>query len=132
MGLGEDSTYSYRSSQSYPFESTSEKLDIEELRMSFSLTGLPFNNFKYYVDAHRLAMGFKKYGTKNNVLSSQATSEVAALRDCHIMSLKTPNFPSGLLELPWSYILEHLGSVSTGTVNSVGLPKEVNRTRRRT
>ena len=110
--------------QSYPFEATSEKLDLEELRMSFSLTGLPLNNFKYYVDAHRLALGFKKYGTNNNALSSQATFEVAALRDCHIMGLKTPNFPSGLLELPWSYILENLGSISTGTVNSAGLPKE--------
>mmetsp|Transcript_7604 Transcript_7604/g.15292 ORF Transcript_7604/g.15292 Transcript_7604/m.15292 type:complete len:1242 (+) Transcript_7604:218-3943(+) len=112
--------------QSYPFDGSSDELDIEELRMSFSLTGLPINNFKFYVDAHRLAMGFKKYGSTHNTEGSSASLEVAELRDCHIMSLKTPNFPSGLLELPWSYILQNLSDPSGTSVESAtkSLPKE--------
>ena len=52
---------------------------------------------------------------------SSPTSRIAAPR-----SLKTPNFPSGLLELPWSYILQNLSDPSGTSVESAtkSLPKE--------
>jgi len=41
----------------YPFEG--KTLDFEALRTAFSFTGLPNKAFTMFVDAHRLAMGFK-------------------------------------------------------------------------
>ena len=105
--------------QPYPFEASAEELDIEELRMSFSLTGLPKDNFNSYVDAHRLALGFKKYGSANNGGDGAfVNTDVAALRDCHLLSLKTPCFSAGLLELPWSYILEKLNAPASSAIES--------------
>ena len=107
--------------QKYPHET--DHLDIEQLRMNFALTGLAKNHFKCYVDAHRLALAFKKFGAS---IDSPAAStnqpqlqEVASLSNCHIMSLKTPLFPTGLLDLPWTYILSRL-DVPSMTAGSNG------------
>ncbi|GMH96980.1 hypothetical protein TrVE_jg4547 [Triparma verrucosa] len=88
-----------------------KEIDIAELRSSFALTGLAKSTFKYYVDAHRLALGFLNYA--NTSLqppqeANRATPDIAVLQGCHVMSLQTPLFPSGLLELPWGYVLSGL------------------------
>jgi acetoin utilization deacetylase AcuC-like enzyme len=93
--------------QSFPHSSAS--LDIEDLKTSFRLTGLAKNHFGAYVNAHRLALGFGNYAAKRpNKADPEQSTQLAQLKDCHVMSLRTPSLPLALLSLPWSHVLKQL------------------------
>ncbi|GMI01708.1 hypothetical protein TrLO_g11128 [Triparma laevis f. longispina] len=88
-----------------------KEINVAELRSSFALTGLAKNLFKYYVDAHRISLGFLNYAKTSLQPPQEAnipTSDIAELQGCHVMSLRTAEFPTSLLELPWGSVLHGL------------------------
>jgi len=88
----------------YPYDCTNDVLSIDKLRAAFSFTRLPKTAFPRYLDSHRLAMALRRYACLHLRKSSATTS----LTDCHPMSIRAPDFPSVVLNLPYNYILSQL------------------------
>jgi len=99
----------------YPFD-TKQTLNINDLRTAFSFTGLPPKAFSMFVDAHRLAMGFKNFAASEREFIANQQQKIAdsaiSHASHHNMSFKTPLFPMALLNLPWIYILKKLDNIS--------------------
>lgn len=97
----------------YPFDDCS-CLRVDKAKDEFKYLGLPKAAFPRYLDSHRLALALKNY-SKHYVHENSGYSGVdafASLTDCHQMSIKTPLFPSALLNLPYDYILSKLTQTS--------------------
>lgn len=94
--------------QRYPFD-PKRGLNIHQLQVAFRFTGLPKSAFGRFLNSHRLALALKLYASEaldSSTKNSHPAS--AALFDTHAMALKTANFPSALLHLPFSYVLSHM------------------------
>jgi len=93
----------------YPFDDSS-CLHVDKAKEEFKYLGLPKAAFPRFLDSHRLALALKNY-SKHYIHENSCYSGVdafASLTDCHQMSIKTPLFPSALLNLPYDYILSKL------------------------
>lgn len=86
----------------YPYDCN--VISIDKLRKAFSFTRLPNSAFPRYLDSHRLAMALRLYACNHLRKSSAITS----LTDLHPLSIRAPEFPSVVLNLPYDYILSQL------------------------
>jgi len=98
--------------QKYPHNCGDNKLSIDKIRAEFNFLGLPKGAFSRYLDSHRIAIALKAYAQKelkknNHSLTGDAShaGAYASLTDTHPLSVRTPSFPSALLNLPFEYIL---------------------------
>lgn len=97
--------------QAYLFNDDRYHLDLDQLYLSFKFTGLPKLAYPRFLDAHRLAMGFRSYAMDH--LDSQIRPEntaTAALFETHLMSVQAPLFPPVTLQLPFEHILDRVGA----------------------
>jgi acetoin utilization deacetylase AcuC-like enzyme len=92
----------------YPY-AWSDGIDLTQLTKAFRFTGLPRAALPRYINAHRLAAALRNYA-KHNIPNSGTANDraTAGLFETHSMSVKTPNFPSVILHLPFDYILSQL------------------------
>ena len=72
-----------------------------------------------FVDAHRLAMGFKNFAsTEKEFIAMQqqkAADRVLSDAGSHSLSAQTPLFPMALLNLPWIHVLKQLSPISASS-----------------
>jgi len=95
--------------QRYPYDAESG-LDIDSLRSSFKLMGLPKDAFSRFLDSQRLALGFKTYSQTELKSTSASDSDrtSAALLEGHPLAIQTAHFPISVLQLPFIHMLSQL------------------------
>jgi hypothetical protein len=93
----------------YPYDDNTDTLSIDKVRTEFKFLGLPKAAFPRYLDAHRVAAALQRFG--KGILTKDAAENshlFGALTDCHQMAIKTTQYPTALLELPYDFILKQL------------------------
>jgi len=95
--------------QRYPYDAESG-LDIDSLRSSFKLMGLPKDAFSRFLDSQRLALGFKTYSQTElkSTRASDSDRTSAALLEGHPLAIQTAHFPISVLQLPFIHMLSQL------------------------
>ena len=95
--------------QRYPYDAESG-LDIDSLRLSFKLMGLPKDAFSRFLDSHRLALGFRTFSQfeMKSTRASDSDRAAAALLEGHPLAVHTAHFPASALQLPFIHMLSQL------------------------
>lgn len=95
--------------QRYPYDADTG-LDIDSLRSSFKLMGLPKDAFPRFLDSQRMALGFRTF-SQNELKSSLASDHdrtSAGLLEGHPLTVQTAHFPTSVLQLPFEHMLSQL------------------------
>jgi hypothetical protein len=95
--------------QRYPYDAESG-LDIDSLRSSFKLMGLPKDAFSRFLDSHRLALGFRTFSQfeMKSTCASDSDRASTALLEGHPLAVHTAHFPASALQLPFIHMLSQL------------------------
>jgi hypothetical protein len=93
----------------YPYDVESG-LDIDSLRLSFKLMGLPKDAFSRFLDSHRLALGFRTFSQfeMKSTRASDSDRASTALLEGHPLAVHTAHFPASALQLPFIHMLSQL------------------------